>query len=148
MSTRPRLIRSAPFWLLIAGSLASTAAGAYLLLDRLGGMDARLTDGTATSNDVYVGQIWAVLGAILVGAGLVGFALALTIGALRSLVPAPAVEVVEPPAWEEDAAAEVDAPAESPAEPDAADTESADDYGYESELGYEPNESEATTPAR
>jgi hypothetical protein len=139
MSTRPRLIRSAPFWLLIAGSLASTAAGAYLLLDRLGGMDARLTDGTATSNDVYVGQIWAVL---------VGFALALTIGALRSLVPAPAVEVVEPPAWEEDAAAEVDAPAESPAEPDAADTESADDYGYESELGYEPNESEATTPAR
>lgn len=128
MSTRPRLTRSVPYWLLIAGSLASSAGGAYLLLDRLGGMDARLTDGTATSNDVYVGQIWAVLGAILIGAGLVGLALALTVGALRSFAPAAAVEVVEAPAFEED-----DAPA-----PQA--TDSADEYGYEPELGYEPNE--------
>jgi len=128
MSTRPRLTRSVPYWLLIAGSLASSAGGAYLLLDRLGGMDARLTDGTATSNDVYVGQIWAVLGAILIGAGLVGLALALTVGALRSFAPAAAVEVVEAPAFEEDHALA----------PQAAD--STDEYGYEPELGYEPNE--------
>lgn len=125
MSTRPRLVRSIPFWLLIAGSLASSAGGAYLLLDRLGGMDARLTDGTATSNDVYVGQIWAVLGAILIGAGLVGFALALTVGALRSFAPAAPAELVEPPAFDD--AEETPAPA-------------ADEYGYEPELGYEPNE--------
>lgn len=130
MSTRPRLVRSIPFWLLIVGSLASSAAGAYLLLDRLGGMDARLTDGTATSNDVYVGQIWAVLGAILIGAGLVGLALALTVGALRSFAPAPASEVVEPPAFDD---AE-ESPAVAPAAP------ATDDYGYEPELGYEPNE--------
>jgi len=128
MSTRPRLTRSVPYWLLIVGSLASSAGGAYLLLDRLGGMDARLTDGTATSNDVYVGQIWAVLGAILIGAGLVGLALALTLGALRSFAPAPTETVVEPPAFDQD-----DAPS-SPA------GESSDEYGYEPELGYEPNE--------
>lgn len=87
MISRPRLTRSIPFWLLIAASLASLGAGAYLLLDRLGTMDARLTDGTATNSDVYVGQTWAVLGAVLVGAGVVGLALALTVGALRSLVP-------------------------------------------------------------
>lgn len=132
MSTRPRLTRSVPYWLLIAGSLASSAGGAYLLLDRLGGMDARLTDGTATSNDVYVGQIWAVLGAILIGVGLVGLALALTVGALRSFAATPAPEVVEPPAFDED-----DTPA-SPAAPQTAD--STDEYGYEPELGYEPNE--------
>lgn len=132
MSTRPRLTRSIPYWLLIVGSLASSAGGAYLLFDRLGGMDARLTDGTATSNDVYVGQIWAVLGAILIGVGLVGLALVLTVGALRSFAPAPAAEVVEPPAFDED-----DTPA-SPASPRAADA--TDEYGYEPELGYEPNE--------
>ena len=86
MTTSPRLSRSIPFWLLIAGSLGSLAGGAYLLVDRLGGMDARLTDGTATTNDVYVGQVWAVFGAILIGAGILGLALALTVGALRTVV--------------------------------------------------------------
>ena len=86
MTSSPRrLSRSIPFWVLVAGSVGSLAGGAYLLVDRLGGMDARLTDGTATTNDVYVGQMWAVLGAILVGVGLIGLALALTLGALRSL---------------------------------------------------------------
>lgn len=84
MTTSPRLSRSVPYWLLVAGSAGTLAGGAYLLVERLGGMDARLTDGTATTNDVYVGQIWAILGAILVGAGLIGLALALSIAALRS----------------------------------------------------------------
>jgi hypothetical protein len=131
MSTRPRLVRSIPFWLLIVGSLASSAGGAYLLLDRLGGMDARLTDGTATSNDVYVGQIWAVLGAILIGAGLIGFALALTVGALRSLAPAAPAEIVDAPAFDD---------ADTADETTDAATAAADEYGYEPELGYEPNE--------
>jgi len=99
-----RLSRSIPFWVLVGGSVVATAGGAYLLFSKLTSMTTTLTDGTATSADVYVGQIWAVAGAIIAGAGLVGLALALTLGALRSLA-APAVdvlEVIEPPAWEED----------------------------------------------
>lgn len=112
---RPRLTRSIPFWVLIVGSLASAAAGAFLLIDKLGGMDARLTDGTATSNDVYVGQIWGVFGAVLIGAGIVGLILALTVASLRSFVAAPAAaqEVIEPPAFDdvdEADAVEVSAP--------------------------------------
>ncbi|MDL5350077.1 dinucleotide-utilizing enzyme [Microbacterium sp. zg-YB36] len=88
MSSRPRLVRSIPFWVLIAGSLASGIAGALILTDRLGVMSSALTDGTATGVEVYVGQIEAVFGAILVGAGIVGLALALTVASLRSAVPA------------------------------------------------------------
>lgn len=127
MSTRPRLTHSIPFWALVAFSLASGLGGAYLLFEKLGGMDARLTDGTATSNDVYVGQIWAILGAILIGAGVIGLTLALTVAALRSFVPAPAAEVVEPPAFDGD--------------------DSADEYGYDAQLGYEANEVEEASPA-
>lgn len=107
MTTSPRLSRSIPFWLLIAGSLGSLAGGAYLLVDRLGGMDARLTDGTATTNDVYVGQVWAVFGAILIGAGILGLALALTVGALRSVVAGRPAVVETAPVVEE---AELDRP--------------------------------------
>jgi len=87
MSSRPRLVRSIPFWGLIAGSLASGIAGTMLLTDRLGAMASALTDGTATGIEVYVGQIEAVFGAILVGAGIVGLALALTVASIRSFVP-------------------------------------------------------------
>lgn len=116
-----RLSRSTPFWVLVGGSVAATAGGAYLLISKLSGMDAGLTDGTATTSDVYVGQIWAVVGAILVGAGLIGFALALTLGALRALAapPVAAVEVIEPPAWEEEAV-EVSLPDAAAVEPVAA----------------------------
>ncbi|WP_394280168.1 dinucleotide-utilizing enzyme [Microbacterium sp.] len=95
MSTHPSLVRSIPFWLLIVGSLASTSVGAYLLIDKLGLMETALTEGTATGVEVYVGQIQAVLGAILIGAGLIGLALAATIGALRSVVRTPAPVVLE-----------------------------------------------------
>ncbi len=105
MTTSPRLTRSVPFWLLVAGSAGTLAGGVYLLIDRLGGMDARLTDGTATTNDVYVGQMWAVLGAVLVGVGAIGLALALTLGALRSLLShrteVAVIDAVEPEAVEE-----------------------------------------------
>jgi hypothetical protein len=116
MTSRPRLTRSIPFWALIAASLGSLGAGAYLLVDRLGTMDARLTDGTATNSDVYVGQTLAVLGAILVGAGVVGLALALTVGALRTLIPAAGVAA---PTFADEALADGDdlgdADAEEPA---------------------------------
>lgn len=101
MNPRPRLTRSIPFWLLVAGSLASVGVGSYVLTNNIGTMITTLTDGTATGVEVYAGQVWGVLGAILIGAGLIGLALALTLGALRAFAPAPAIEVVEPAAWDE-----------------------------------------------
>lgn len=102
-----RLSHSIPFWVLVGGSVVSIAGGAYVLVTKLDLIATSITDGTATGVEVYAGQIWAVLGAILVGAGLVGLALALTLGALRSFA-SPAVDVVEivdAPAWEEDVVA-------------------------------------------
>jgi hypothetical protein len=96
MPIRPRLIRSIPFWILVVASLASAAAGAYLLADRLGSMTATLTTGTATGVDVYVGQSVALLGAVLVGAGVVGVLLALGIAAAATLRPVHPVESAQP----------------------------------------------------
>ena len=104
MPNTARVIRSIPFWVLVGGSVVAIAGGAFLLISKLNTMATTLTDGTATGVEVYAGQIWAVSGAILAGAGFVGLALALTLGALRSVV-APAadvVTVVEPVAWEEE----------------------------------------------
>lgn len=100
--SKPRLFRSIPFWILVVGSVASIAGGAYLLVEKLSTMTTALDAGTATGVEVYVGQIWAVLGAILVGAGVIGIALALVLGALRSLAAAPtaaapAVEQLDEP---------------------------------------------------
>ncbi|SDQ17454.1 hypothetical protein [Microbacterium sp. cf332] len=88
MTVHPRLVRSVPFWILVIGSVAAIGGGAYILIEKLGHMETTILDNTATGVDVYVGQIWAVFGGILVGAGVVGLALALAVGALRSLVPA------------------------------------------------------------
>lgn len=112
--TRPRLSRTAPFWALVVGSVLAIAGGTYLLVSKLTTMASMLTDGTATGVEVYAGQIWAVLGAILIGVGLVGLALALTLGTLRAFAAPAAVEVVDAPAWEDDAA-EVAAIDEAPA---------------------------------
>lgn len=122
MSTN-RLIRSVPFWVLVGGSVVAIAGGAYLLISKLTTMVTTLTDGTATGVEVYAGQIWAVLGAILVGVGLIGLALALTLGALGSLARPTAVEVAEPAVWAEEV--EVAAPvayAEPAVETSAGDT--------------------------
>jgi hypothetical protein len=73
-------------------------------------METALTQGTATGIEVYVGQIWAVLGAILIGAGAVGLGLTATLGALRSLAAAPAVVENVQVDWQDD----LDTPDESP----------------------------------
>ena len=86
MTSRPRLARSVPFWALIVGSVASAVVGLWLALEKLGTMTATLNDGSATGVEVYAGQVWAVLGAILIGAGLIGLALALALAAAASLV--------------------------------------------------------------
>ena len=102
MTTRPSLLRSIPFWLLIVGSLATIVYGAWILVTTTGTMTTALAAQTATTADVYVGQIVAIFGGILVAAGLIGLALALVLGVLRSLIPAPVAEVVEPIDWNND----------------------------------------------
>lgn len=99
MPTRPSLVRSIPFWGLVAASLATALSGAALLVDKLGVMTTTLTDGTATGVEVYVGQSLAVLGAILLGAGVIGILLALVVAAIATLRPHAPVEVVEPIDW-------------------------------------------------
>ena len=106
MPNTARVIRSIPFWVLVGGSLVAVGGGVYLLVDKLTVMASTLADGTATGVEVYAGQIWAVLGAILIGVGLIGLALALTLGTIGSIARAvtpsvvaeeiDVVEVVEP----------------------------------------------------
>jgi len=107
MTVRPSLVRSIPFWILLVGSVATSAFGAWLAVNTLGTMSVALTAGTATPVDVYVGQVWAIVGGILIATGIVGLALALVLAGLRSFVPAtdvPAtdVEIVEAMEWTAD----------------------------------------------
>jgi hypothetical protein len=121
MPTRPHLVRSIPFWALVVASVATAAYGAVLLVDKLGVMTTTLTDGTATGVEVYVGQSVAVLGAILLGVGIVGILISLAVAAAATLRPHAPVEVVEPIDWtaEADEAEAEDAPAAETAAPDA-----------------------------
>ena len=100
MTARPRLTRSIPFWILIAGSLASIALGAWLVVDKIATMSATLLDGTATGVEVYGGQSWVTLGAALVGAGLVGLVASLFLAVLRSFVPVVPVASLESIEWD------------------------------------------------
>lgn len=108
MTPRPRLSRSIPFWGLIAGSAAAVGFGAWLTIDKISVMTTTLTDGSATGVEVYAGQAWALFGAVIAGAGLVGLFSALALGAARSLL-APKVDVVESISWQDEPAAETDA---------------------------------------
>ncbi|MFG6401288.1 MULTISPECIES: dinucleotide-utilizing enzyme [unclassified Microbacterium] len=102
MTSRPRLITSIPFWILLIGSVVVGVLGLWTVFDRLGVMERGLEDGTATTAQVYGGQSWAVVGAILLGAGIVGVALALTLAAARSLVARTDAVAVEAIDWTAD----------------------------------------------
>lgn len=99
MSPRSRLARSIPFWILVAGSLASAVYGTLVVIDKTATMTTTLTDGSATGIEVYAGQAWVTFGAALVGAGLIGLVASLFLLVAASFVPAPAVEVIEPIDW-------------------------------------------------
>lgn len=96
MPIRPSLVRSIPFWILLAGSLASVIVGGLLVVDKIGIMSEALLAGTATGVEVYVGQSWIVVGGALIAAGLIGFVAALGLAVVKSLMPATPVEVFEP----------------------------------------------------
>jgi len=123
MPTRPRLISSIPFWGLVVVSLATIAGGWYITTDKIGSMTKTLTDGTATGVDVYVGQSLAQLGAILIGAGVIGVLLALGVAAVATLRPVPAAEVVEPIDWTSETETAVEQPETAAATADEAPAE-------------------------
>jgi hypothetical protein len=102
MTVRPSLVRSIPFWILLVGSLATSAFGAWLAVSTLGTMSTALTAGTATPVDVYVGQVWAIVGGVLIATGILGLALVLVLGVLRSFVPVTDVEIIEALDWSDD----------------------------------------------
>ncbi|EIC08813.1 dinucleotide-utilizing enzyme [Microbacterium laevaniformans OR221] len=133
MPNTARVIRSIPFWVLVGGSLVAVGGGVYLLVDKLTIMASAIADGTATGVEVYPGQIWAVLGAILIGVGLIGLALALTLGTIgsiaRGVTPSvvaeeiDVVEVVEPATVAAPVAETIAAPAADADESAAATTD-------------------------
>jgi hypothetical protein len=102
MTVRPSLVRSIPFWILLVGSLATIAFGAWLSVTTLGTMSTALTAGTATPVDVYVGQVWAIVGGILIATGILGLGLVIVLGVLRSFVPVTDVEIIEALDWSSD----------------------------------------------
>jgi hypothetical protein len=94
-TARPTLTRSIPFWALVVLSIAAVAFGAWFSLSQISTMTAGITDQTATAAGVYGAQSLVILGAAVLGAGLIGILLALTIAALRAFVPTQSLDVVE-----------------------------------------------------
>jgi hypothetical protein len=130
---RTELRRSVPFWLLLAGSVASFGYGGWLVLDKITTMTATIADGSATGIEVYAGQAWVVVGGAFLAAGLIGLVTVLSLAVIRSILPiaaaAPAAESVD--ATSED---------ETPADADQA-------LGYDPQLGYAEPATEDASPA-
>ncbi|GAA4481830.1 hypothetical protein [Microbacterium panaciterrae] len=125
LQSRPALIRSVPFWILLVASVGLAAGGAVLIAQHLGTMTKTLGDGSATGLEVYGGQSWIVVGATLLGTGVLGVLLALALAAATALVaaatPVVAAETAAEPFTDfSDSAETVDAPA-----PEVADVEDA-----------------------
>ena len=94
-TARPSLTRSIPFWALVVLSLAAVAYGAWFALSQITAMTAALSGPAPTAAEVYGPQSLAIVGAVVLGAGIVGILLALALAALRALVPSEPLEVVE-----------------------------------------------------
>lgn len=134
------LTRSIGFWLLIVLSLAAGAVGGWLVNSQLTTMTATLLDGTATGVEVYVGQSLAVLGAVLVGSGVLGILIALALVAVRSLIPAAAPALLEPIDWSTSEADDAPVAATDAVEETAPDSpaDAAADADADSELAGTP----------
>ncbi|MEV7608768.1 hypothetical protein AB0N61_04725 [Microbacterium sp. NPDC089320] len=128
------LTRSIGFWLLLVLSLASAGVGGWLIAGQVGTMTSTLLDGTATGIEVYVGQSLVVVGAALLGAGVIGILISVALTAVQALVPSPAPAVVEPIDWSAENHDETPADAQEHAtgvvaQPSAETTEDADQNG-------------------
>lgn len=93
MQTRPRLVTSIPFWALLVLSLASVIGGLVIVFQQIDAMQAVLNDPNATVVTVYVAQSWAIVGAALLGAGILGIVSTLAVAAVVSTRPRPDVAV-------------------------------------------------------
>lgn len=101
MKTRPRLVTSIPFWVLVVASLAAIAGGLAIVLNGIDAMEQVLNDPNATVVQVYVGQSWVVVGAAVLGAGAIGIVAVLAIAAAATLTRRPdvAIETID---WNSD----------------------------------------------
>ncbi len=120
------LRRSIGFWLLLVLSLASAGIGGWLIAGQIGTMTSTLLDGTATGIEVYVGQSLVVVGAALLGAGVIGILVAVALSAVQAILPSPAPVVVEPIDWNAESDA-VDHDETTTVENDAADVQISED---------------------
>lgn len=113
--------RSISFWILLAASVALTATGAVVALDHLGTMTATLKNGSATGLEVYAGQSWIVIGAALLGAGVLGLLVSLALAVVSSIVGAastPLAALAPLPAVETDDAGDPEGALDAPAAAD------------------------------
>ncbi|MCK2036989.1 hypothetical protein KZC51_12685 [Microbacterium sp. SSW1-49] len=115
------------FWLLLVLSVASAAVGGWIISGQIATMTSTLTDGTATGVEVYVGQSLVVVGAALLGAGVLGILLAVALTAVRALIPTAAPVVVEPIDWTAENDTTIDETPASPATTTAAPADLAAD---------------------
>lgn len=101
MKTRPRLVTSIPFWVLVVASLAAIAGGLAIVLNGIDAMEQVLNDPNATVVQVYVGQSWVVVGAAILGAGAIGIVAVLALAAAATLTRRPdvAIETID---WNSD----------------------------------------------
>lgn len=142
------LTRSIGFWLLLVLSLASAGVGGWIIAGQVGTMTSTLLDGTATGIEVYVGQSLVVVGAALLGAGVIGVLIAVALSAVQALVPSPTPVVVEPIDWtsEAEAAGEAGVDTDEPAIISAdASTDPASDAGRMDAEGGTQNGSSGST---
>jgi hypothetical protein len=126
MNTRPALLRSIPFWILVVASIVSIVIGAWLFVTKIGQMQTAITSQSQTAAvDVYVGQSVAVLAAALVGAGAIGILIALAVAAIATLRPT-AVDVFEAVEWTAEDTDEPSTAQQVPAQPVGAEAVAAE----------------------
>jgi hypothetical protein len=109
MATRSRLTTSIPFWVLFVGSLALTAFGAWMVFSRITAFEDSVRTGATDQSQqleislsTYTVGPLATVGGIILGAGIIGLLLTLAVGVLATLLPRPAVEVIEAIDWSSD----------------------------------------------
>ncbi|MCM3780569.1 hypothetical protein [Microbacterium hydrocarbonoxydans] len=93
------LTRSIGFWLLLILSLVAAGVGGWLVAGQISSMTTTLLANTATGVDVYVGQSLVVVGAVLLGAGVIGIFIAVALTAVQSVLPSAAPVAVEAIDW-------------------------------------------------
>ena len=109
MTTRSRLTTSIPFWVLFVGSLALTGFGAWMVFSRITAFEDSVRTGATDQSQqleislsTYTVGPLATVGGILLGVGILGLLLTLAVGVIATLLPRPAVEVIEAIDWSSD----------------------------------------------